>query len=274
MDSKDAAAAGPRSGGAQYIELVGKAIDVLETLSRSPASLNLREISTKTGLGKSTTHRIVHSLARHGYVEQEYPGGPFRLGMKLLLTARGVHVGRSLVDVARPYCRRLAGTFNENVYIAVLREGHAFFMDAQEACSDPPAIVPPGVDAHFHSTAAGKAIAAFAPALVVARLVKRLSRKPTAIGTRLQGTEIEAEWQKIRQLGYAVNKEAPPAGAMFIAAPFFDAPGGVCGAVSLGLPKLRYSEKSGGRIVKELKVCCDSISRALKASGYLHDKPW
>jgi IclR family transcriptional regulator, KDG regulon repressor len=273
-DTKVAAVGKSRTGSLQYVELVGKAIDVLEALSRSQSSLNLREISTKTGLSKTTAHRIVHSLARHGYVEQEHPGGPFHLGLQMLLAARGVPIGRKLVDVARPFSRQLLAAFNENTYIAVLHNGHAVVLDVQDARGELPLVGPLGADVHFHRSAVGNVLAAFAPAQAAAHILDNLNAKPLPKRALVRRADVEAEWKEVRRLGYAARKEDSASGTTVFAAPVFDASGAVCASLCVEVPKARGSEKLGSRIVKELKACCDNISRALKDSGYMHNKPW
>ena len=69
------------------IELVGKIVVLIETLRDEPSGLSLQEIAIRTGYVKSSIHRILHSFKKHGYVEQEIPGGLYRPGMQFLTPA-------------------------------------------------------------------------------------------------------------------------------------------------------------------------------------------
>src|SRR5688572_32438871 len=80
-----------------YIELVGKIVVLIELLRDEPAGLTLQEIAARSGYVKSSVHRILHSLKKHGYVEQETVGEPYRLGMQFLTLARGLNDGISLL---------------------------------------------------------------------------------------------------------------------------------------------------------------------------------
>lgn len=71
------------------IELVDKVVRILETLRDAPSGLTLQDLARRTGYVKSSIHRTLGSLKRHGYVEQIAPGGPYSLGAQCLLLARG-----------------------------------------------------------------------------------------------------------------------------------------------------------------------------------------
>ena len=265
----------PQKGGAQYIELIGKTINVLETLSHSRTSLNLREIGRRTGLTKSTTHRILHSLVRHGYVEQAYSGGPFRLGLQLLITAGGVHVGRALLEAVRPFSRRLTELVGETAYVGVPRDGRVVLLEVVPPRQDEDANGKAGANTRALSAAAGRVIAAYAPVPATALQLAGQGTNGARAGRALRRwAAIEAECGRIRQSGYVEIGAESVSGPNFFAAALFDSRDAVCGSVCLGLPRLRNTEKLRTRLVRELKACCRHASQALKDSAYLHDIPW
>ncbi len=70
-----------QNAGRDYqIALVDKLVRILETLRDAPAGLPLQDLARRTGYVKSSIHRTLSSLKRHGYVEQTAPGGPTRSG--------------------------------------------------------------------------------------------------------------------------------------------------------------------------------------------------
>ena len=52
-----------------HIELISKTVAVVEALRDHPEGLSLHEVSLQTGQVKSSVHRILRSLARHGYID-------------------------------------------------------------------------------------------------------------------------------------------------------------------------------------------------------------
>src|SRR5687768_2330737 len=254
-----------------YIELVGKIVVLIELLRDEPAGLTLQELAARSGYVKSSVHRILHSLKKHGYVEQETIGEPYRLGMQFLTLARGLNDGISLLQMARPYLRELVGIFNESAYLAVLHANRGMFVDAQESTRDFRMVGPLGAEVHYHATAAGKVMAAFLPSdrravLLDGRKLERLTDK-----TLTRRGQLELELAEVKRLGYAINDEETIVGAIFLAAPVFDAQQSVCGSVSVGIPKPRYSELLGKKIARQLKDSCQRLSAGLSTARYVHE---
>ncbi len=254
-----------------YIELIGRTLTLIETLHNEPDGLSLRELTARTGQVKSSIHRILRSLMHHGYIEQDGPGGAYRLGIQFLVLAQALHVTTNLIELARPYCRDLVQTFDESTYIAVLRDGRGVFVDVQETRRDLRLVGPLGAEVHFHATAAGKAIAAFFPKDRADALLRSLRQSPLTRRTLLSRSHVEQEWAKVRRLGYAVNDEETIVGAIFLAVPFFDSSRSVCGSISIGVPKPRYSAKVGDRIIAQMKDSGRRLSEVLSAVGYVHE---
>ena len=253
-----------------YIELVGKIVLLMETLRDEPEGLSLHEVAARTDQVKSSVHRILNSLKKHGYVEQDNAGGAYRLGLQVLTLARGLNGGVKLIEVARPYLRELREAFDETAYLAVWRGDSGIFVDVQETSRDLRLVGPLGAEVHYHATAAGKVIAAFLPPEQREALLKR--HRPTALteNTLTTRAAVEREWSKVRRIGYAVNDEETIVGAIFLAAPIFDSQRHVCGSISVGLPKARYSSELGKRIAGQLKDACQRLTDALVAVGYVH----
>jgi DNA-binding IclR family transcriptional regulator len=257
----------------QYnIALVDKLVRLLEALRDAPGGLSLQQLAARTGYVKSSIHRAVQSLKHHGYVEQPVPGGPYRLGARILLLARGLKEGIGLLTHARPYLQELGDTFNESVYLAMLRGGRAIFVEVIETRRRELRLVGP-LDAvvSFHATAAGKVVAAFLPEEARTALLATLKPEKATARTRTKRIDILRDWQQVARRGYATNDEETIVGAYFLAAPLFDAEGAICGAISIGLPKPRYNAALGRKMAAHLIGAARRLSETLSVSGYLHD---
>ena len=255
-----------------YIELVGKVIQVLEVLRDEPRGITLRDLTSRTGQVKSSVHRIVSSLRQHGYAEQEVAGGPYRLGLQAVTLARGAMEGISLLRIARPMLRELADAFHESVYLAAVEGFRAIFVDVQESRRDLMLVGPLGAEVHFNATAAGKVIAAFSAPETAAGILERLQLQQITGKTIIDPREVQKEWAKVRKAGHARNDEETIVGALFLAAPVFDASGVVCGSISIGIPKARFRSSMGEPIANTLKETATALSRALEGAGYVHSR--
>jgi len=254
------------------IELVDKVVRVLEALRDRPEGLTLQELATRTGYIKSSIHRTLGSLKSHGYVEQPLTGGPYRLGIKCLLLARGLKDGIELLPPARAHLRELVDAFDESAYLAVLRGGRGIFVEVCETRRRDLRLVGPlGAGVYHHATAAGKVLAAHLPAHARAALLARIELKELTPRTRTRRADVEKDWTDVARRGIAVNNEETIIGALFLAAPIFDAEGMICGCISIGIPKARYSAPVGRQIVTRLKDACTRLSATLAEAGYVHE---
>ncbi len=257
-----------------YIALVGKVIGIVEVLRDNPDGLPLQSLADRSGHVKSSVHRILQSLREHGYVQQDGVGGPYRLGLKFLAVGRAVNGSQSFVQMARPHLAQLSAAFQETVYLAVLRGDRGVFVDVQEANRDLRVVGPVGAEVHFHATAAGKAMAAALPHDQRAALLSRLPLPRITPRTITSRSAVNAEWARVRRNGVAVNREETITGAIFFSCPIFDARHDVCGAVSIGIPKARFTATAGRAISMALKSAGARLSETLTLSEYVHQSAW
>ncbi len=254
-----------------YIALIGKVVRILEALRDAPDGASLQALARQTGYVKSSIHRILLSLNKHGYVHQDAPGGVYRLGLKLLAMGRAVNGGVSLLAAARPHLRELLTAFDETTYLAVLRGESGIFVDVQETSSDLRLVGPLGAEVHFHATAAGKAMAAVLPPERRAALLAKLPLPRLTARTLTSRAVVDREWARVQRTGVAVNREETILGAIFLAAPVFDADRHVCGAISVGIPKARFSSRIERAVAGSLKDSCTRLSDTLASAGYVHN---
>ena len=254
-----------------YIALVGRIVRVVEALRDEPAGQTLRELASRTGYVPSSVHRLLHSLMRHGYVQQDRVGGPYRLGVGFLTFARVMNAPTSMVQLARPYLRELLTTFNESAYLAVLRGDRGTFVEVQETTRDLRLVGPIGADVHYHATAAGKAMAAHFVSEQRDALAAQIDLIRITAKTITSRARLLREWAQIRKSGFAVNDEETIVGAVFLASAVFDAQGRVCGSISVGVPKPRCSASVRRAIAARLKDVSSRLSGELASVGYVHE---
>jgi IclR family transcriptional regulator, KDG regulon repressor len=254
-----------------YIELVGKIVRVVEALRDEPNGLSLQDLALRTGYVKSSNHRILQSLKRHGYIEQDANGGKYRLGMRLLVLASGFVSHIELVKMGRQYLDELVERFNENAYLAEFRGGKGIFVEVREAPLDLRLAAGPRLtEVLLHASAAGKAMAAYLPEDSRTAILRAAKLPALTEHTRTDPSEVEKDWAEIRERGYAINDEETVIGAAFLAAPVFDSRERVCGSISVGVPKVRLSPALAGDIASYLPDACRRLSEKLGETGYVH----
>ena len=92
-----------RPTGAQAID---RAACLLRQVVDAPDPVTFTELTTSSGLAKSTTSRILLALERNGLVRRE-PSGAFKPGDAFIRYALHANTESDLVAIARPYLDRL-----------------------------------------------------------------------------------------------------------------------------------------------------------------------
>ncbi len=65
-------------------------------------------------------------------------------------------------------------------------------------------------------------------------------------------------------------REETVSGAAFLASPLFDSRIRVCGSISVGVPKVRFTPRRADEVAEYLKDACRRLSEKLSTTGYVH----
>jgi IclR family acetate operon transcriptional repressor len=97
-----------------------KAIDVLEHLHDAGVPRGVTEIANALGVPKSSAHRLLKTLVRRGFAEQE-TAGRYRVGPALIALGIGSLDREPLAALARPVLECEAAAIGETVFLVAPR---------------------------------------------------------------------------------------------------------------------------------------------------------
>jgi predicted transcriptional regulator len=89
---------------AYRIQVIDRAVEVLDCFTFNKPELSIGEVSATTDLYKSTAHRILMALQYNGLVEQNQETAKYRLGIKFFKLGQQA-VARRIMDVAEHIVR-------------------------------------------------------------------------------------------------------------------------------------------------------------------------
>ncbi len=166
--------------------------------------LRVNEIAREMSLSRSTVHRMLTTLAVHGYVEQDPLSRGYRPGPTLVDVGLAVVRKMGLRATARPILESLAVATGETVHLAVLRGRDVVYLDGIESEKVLRAGERVGTRLPAYATAAGKAILSRLPVDDVQRLfpAELASVTPASVTTR---DELIEQIHSAVSQGYAVN---------------------------------------------------------------------
>lgn len=109
---------------------IDRVASVLRALAEgSGAGRRLSEIAVASGLGKTTTHRLLSSLAQVGFVDQDAGSRRYRLGFGLFALGMAAANRFDVIELARPSLDRLAEETGDTVFLSVRDRFDAVCLD-------------------------------------------------------------------------------------------------------------------------------------------------
>jgi DNA-binding IclR family transcriptional regulator len=239
----------------------GRTLAVLAAFGPQHSLLSLSEISRRTGLSLTTTHRLVGELRQWGALERG-PDGRYGIGLRILeLGALAPH-GLQLRELALPFLDDLHHATRANVHLAV-RDGHdAVYVEALRARGAIQVLSRLGGRWPLHATGTGQVLLAFASPEVQEEVVCSPLQRYTA-NTITDVDALRRTLAEVRRTGVAIaENHLPPVGALAVAVPVRGPQDEVVAA--LGVTIQRGAAKSHS-LVPVLAATARGISRALGA---------
>lgn len=234
---------------------------LLTAFTTTDGRLGVSELARRTGIPKSTAHRLISHLLGCGLLEKH--NNTVRLGIRLFEVGQLAARQRGLVDAARPHLADLREATRNTVHLAVLEGREVVYLDILRG-PDAPAL-PSRVGGRFpaHATAVGKAILAYSPTSVVEHIVgaglARISvRTITAPGM------LRRQLAKVRAEGIAYEREESGIGVVCAASPLLDGSARPLAAISISGWANRMRTD---RIAPAVRTAALTLSRTLHGNA-------
>jgi len=251
------------------IKALDKALSVLEILLQKRSAMNMTELSKKLGLYPSTIHRILDTLKHWGYVEQDSHTQKYQLGLKALELGMAKLHQMDLAREATPYLKELVKQCNETVHLGVLEGGEVLYLAKEESSQTIRMISYVGKRAPLHCTGLGKVLLAYLPAEERKKILGEKVLPRLTENTITDKRELEKELNKVREQGFALDREENEKDVRCVAAPIRNYQGEVIAALSISSPIFRLDKNRQNDLKKALIETSKNISKKLGYNGKL-----
>lgn len=114
------------------VPALDKALDILELLSHTRASMSQVDISRALGRNTSEIFRILTALEARAYIRRTQ-GGQYRLTLKMFELSRTHSPFEELLRVSAPLMRNLSETVQETCHLTALRDGEIVVLAQHES---------------------------------------------------------------------------------------------------------------------------------------------
>jgi DNA-binding IclR family transcriptional regulator len=244
---------------------VDNALRLLELIGERQA-LRVADAADLLGVARSTAHRLLTALRRHGFVLQDKPNGAYRPGPVLNEIGLAA-IGRiDIRRVARPVLEELREQTRETVSLSLLEGRNVRFVDCVESLRSVRVGDRTGIVLPAHCTAGGKAIlASLAPVELDRRYRDR--ELPTRTAASIADWEVlRGELDAVRVDGYALNREEGEDGIGAVAVALRDLTGAPLAAVAVVVPSSRMPTPEAGRALAPAVLrAAETIQQLLNA---------
>lgn len=218
---------------------VVKAFALLDAFTNEKTSWGVRELALKTGYNKSTTYRLLNTLASLNIVHQN-SNEKYSLGSKLFELGNRVAIYKAITKSTNAPIKNVALEIQETVLLSILKEDQVFHINKADSLHGLKINTSIGSYQPIHATASGKLLLAFSKKEVQNEILKRIQLSKATEHTITNLKSFKKELDTIHSQGYALDIEEFELGLVSIAIPIHNKSGNIIASISASGPLSRF----------------------------------
>ena len=259
----------PSASAKPSVQVLERMFTLIDVLASREEAVSLKEISERTGLHPSTTHRILNDLALGRFVDRP-ESGSYRLGMRFLELGNLVKARLNVREVALTPMRQLYKQIQQPVSLSVRQGDEIVYVErAYSERSGMQVVRAIGGHAPLHLTSNGKLFLAADDAQQVRAYSTRTGLPGKTHYSITQLAALEHELEKVRQYGIARDNEELELGVRCMAAGIYDDQNKLIAGLSISAPADRLDEAWAPK----LQAAVQEISESLGFKGQRPSAP-
>lgn len=243
---------------------------ILEAIAAGAVPMSLAEASRRTGLHRSTAFHLLQTLVGLGFLRRVDATRRYELATRLHRLTQPNWTFGQLSQTAAPVLAQLAKRSGEGAALAAFR-GTALTVVAKHESDAPVRVMQEvGTQRPPHASAAGKAILAWLAEPECTDRLARMEFPRLTAKTITNRAAFEAELERVRQAGCAIDDEEHLIGIRCISAPVFAQAGHVVAGLSIIGPTGHMTRRK----LRALRAPLLELARELSARlGWQPDEP-
>jgi len=245
------------------VRALEKALTVLEHLSRIEQDIDLATLTQQLDMPKTTLLRLLNTLKKHNFVQQDDRSRRYRLGWALIHLGQAANRVFDIVEFIHPYLAKLSRRSGETANLVFLDRNHAVYVDQVVSESIIRGVPAVGSPLGLHCTAAGKVLLSNQSEDVIAEILGKIDLTALTEKTITDLQQLRRELNGVREEGCAVDDEETELGGRCVAAPVFGREGSLIGAISIMGPTNRVNPDTIPALSALVVKTAGEISRAL-----------
>jgi DNA-binding IclR family transcriptional regulator len=237
---------------------------VLELLARSNRGLSLDALSRSLELPRSSTHCLLLTLSRRGYLVRNEHTHRYMFGLRLFDLANVALSGLLIRQVSVPFLRELVQDTHLTAHLGVLEGMNAVLIEKVEPHGIVRLATWVGKQMDVHCTALGKALVAYLDEEGLDALIRKRGLPRHNENTITSVGKLKADLAEVRRLGYAVDEEEDEVGFCCVGTPILDASGRATASISVAGPTRQVAAENLRALTGKLRNCAERIFEEMR----------
>lgn len=244
------------------LQSAGRILDVLLCFTRSKAEWSIAELAEELSLHKSVTRRCVVTLVSRGFLRHDPVSKQYKLGLVLFQLGSVVFPQEELVELSKPYMKKLSKDTHASVFLTVKAENQAVCVARVDSPRPLRVTFEIGRKSPLHAGASARAILAFLPETHI-RSILELGLQSFTDATFTDKDELINELKKTRELGYTISSGELDRGVTAIGVPIMGCDGEVLASLSISGPTSDFTPERLLPSIERTRDCVNAIEKLL-----------
>ena len=246
------------------LNAIEKALLVLTSFADGNNPIGTVELAERLQLNKTTVSRIMKTLKRHDFLDQDPKTRQYRLGPVVAVLGKAIiqNLEGQKTFIAQPYCDRLRNQVGETVHFEVLSGNRIYLAYATRGPNPVSVAIDVGDVVYPNVHVGAKAIAAFTDPEQVDRWLK--SELPVYTAKSISDpSKLRAKYAEFRENGMAIDDGEYDENVYAIGAPVFNHNGQAVAGIVIVAPYMRKQDLERPHVIRALKETAALISGRL-----------
>ncbi|WP_377190235.1 IclR family transcriptional regulator [Ruegeria meonggei] len=249
-----------KESSAGTMQSLDRALGVLTTVARLERVV-LSDLAREVDVPTATTHRILVTLQNRGFVAFDEDRQEWMIGIEAYRTGASFLRRNSVLEIGRPFLRRLMQDSGETANLAVPDGAEVVFVGQVETPNPIRAFFPPGARTPMYASGIGKAILAAMSAPAMDKALSAASAERFTDHTRVPGDTLQVDLTQTRTRGWSHDSEERYEGMSCIGAAIFNDRAEPCAGISVSGPTVRFKADRAPELGEMVKAAAQEITQ-------------
>ncbi|QTQ17175.1 IclR family transcriptional regulator [Treponema parvum] len=221
--------------GKYNVKIVSRCLSILDFAAQNDGPFSVQQIMTALDLNTNMAYRLLTTMTTAGYLEKDENTSLYTASLKFVHLFNRALSSLDIRKIALPYMEMLSKHFPKaNINLALLFNYEVLQTDRIDSQSDLRTYFTPGKKIPFYASGLGKVLASELYPEEIEKMIDKVGGfKDLTVHTIVDHSLLMAELKKVREQGYAIDRQELILHDNCNAAPIRNSAGKIIAAVSM-----------------------------------------